>query len=234
MGAVTASPRPADGSLGDWINQRLQDHTVAGTRAGSVVPTGFARVVRVLHPAGDGRSWAEVAQANGRVVHPLVQWWSIAPHADAGSGRSLDVDPEEGSAPEDTLAAILDHCPSDVDLVHAVWDGFGAWADRDFPFPLMPGWGGRSYRLFVAARGAWTHWPGMEGSWPQSANLIWPHDHSWCIATEIDWDSTLVACTDEVADALLADGRLETFDVGFDDDLSWHGDLLHPRPPWLA
>jgi hypothetical protein len=97
----------------------------------------------------------------------------------------------------------------------------------------MPGWGGRCYRLFVAEKATFTRWPGMGEYGPQSANLIWPKDRSWCIATEIDWDSTLVACSDEVADALLADERLEAFDVSYDDDLSWHGDTVNPRPEWL-
>ena len=97
----------------------------------------------------------------------------------------------------------------------------------------MPGWGGRSYLLFEGPKAAWTTWPGMEPHWPQSANLIWPAERSWCIATEIDWDSTLVAGSAALVRALLADPRLETFAVWYDDDLSWRGDLVNPRPPWL-
>jgi hypothetical protein len=226
-------PRRLDhGTLGDWINERLLDHRAPGVRAGSVVPTGFSRVVRILHPAGEGRSWAEVARAHDKVLHPLVQWGSIDPHFD-GSGRSSNVDPEEGSVPAATLGAILEHCPAEGDLTYGLWDGFGFWADDADRTALMPGWGGRSYRLFAAAKAAITHWPGMESAWPQSANLIWPNDRSWCVATEIDWDSTLVACSDEVADALLGDDRLEAFDVRYEDDLSWQGDALNPRPAWL-
>ena len=163
---------------------------------------------------------------------PPSEWGSIAPHFD-GSGRSSDVDPEEGSVPAATLAAILEHCPADDDLTYGVWDGFGSWTNQDDQSALMPGWGGRSYRLFAAGKSALTQWPGMHRSSPQSANLIWPNDHSWCIATEIDWDSTLVACSDDVADALLEDQRLEAFDVTYDDDLSWGGDTVNPRPAWL-
>jgi hypothetical protein len=67
-------------------------------------------------------------------VHPLAQWGSIAPDFD-GSGRSSDVDPEEGSVPAPTLAAILEHCPADGDVIYAVWDGWGSWTDEyDKPF----------------------------------------------------------------------------------------------------
>lgn len=224
--------RLTNGTLGDWINERLLGHGAPGVSVGSVVPTGFARVVRVLHPAGDGRAWAEVAHAGGRVVHPLVQWGSIASHFD-GSGRSSDVDPAEGSTPAATLEAILEHCPAGGDVTYGVWAGFGSWTEGEDPLSLMPGWGGRSYRLFAAGKAAVTQWPGMDPWWPQSANRIWPSDHSWCLATEIDWDSTLVACSGEVADALLADRRLEAFEVAYDDDLSWHGDTVNPDPAWL-
>lgn len=135
--------------------------------------------------------------------------------------------------PAATLEAILGHCPADGDLTYGVWNGFGSWTDDDDQFALMPGWGGRSYRLFTAEKGAFTHWPGMDPARPQSANLIWPNGHAWCIATEIDWDSTLVACSQQVAEALSADERLEAFNVRYDDDLSWWGDVVNPRPAWL-
>jgi hypothetical protein len=28
--------------------------------------------------------------------------------------------------------------------------------------------------------------------WPQSPNIFWPADLTWCVASEIDFDSTLV------------------------------------------
>lgn len=231
---MNAPRRLTEPSVGDWLNARLLDHAAGvGCRVGSVVPTGFPRVVRVLHPAGDGRSWAEVAAEAGRVAHPLVQWCCIAAHFN-GTGRSGDVDPEEGSIPAGTLRVILGHCPGHGELVQAVWDGFGTWTGPAAPGSLMPGWGGRDYRLFVTDRSTVTSWPEMNAGWPQSANLIWPMDRSWCIATEIDWDSTLIAGSRGLADAILADSRLEAFPVDDADDLSWCGDTVNPRPDWLA
>jgi hypothetical protein len=40
-------------------------------------------------------------------------------------------------------------------------------------------------------------------------SLGWPDDHAWCVATEIDFDSTLVGCSKECASALLTDDRLK-------------------------
>ena len=52
-------------------------------------------------------------------------------------------------------------------------------------------------------------------------------------ATEIDWDSTLVAGSSPMVDAILGDARLEAFAVEYGDDLTWYGDTLSPRPAWL-
>ena len=98
----------------------------------------------------------------------------------------------------------------------------------------MSGWGGRSHLLFATPKAAVTAWPGMRDGRPQSANIIWPGNRSWCIATEIDWDSTLVAGTAQMADAILADTRLEAFAVDYEDDLTWCGYTVNPRPAWLA
>ncbi len=44
---------------------------------------------------------------------------------------------------------------------------------------------------------------------PQSPNLLWPQDRSWCLASEIDVDSTLVGGPVELVDAVLAAPALE-------------------------
>ena len=126
---------------------------------------------------------------------------------------------------------VLDHCPASSDVFHAVWDGFGAWEAPARGEPDQLSLPHRTYRVFTAPKEPVTAWPGFSPHWPQSANLIWPVDHSWCIATEIDWDFTLIACAEEVAAALLADPRLEAFAVAAEDDLSWLGDMVNPVPP---
>src|SRR6476619_3990082 len=78
----------------------------------------------------------------------------------------------------------------------------------------------RDYLLFTgslsaAASMGWHAAP--EWVVPQSPNLFWPHDRSWCVATEIDLDSTLVAGTDELVRAVLAAPGLEAWPVAADD-----------------
>lgn len=224
--------RISDPSTGDWINARLLSPKSSWARVGSVVPTGFPRVARVLHPANDGRSsWTDVATASGRTVHPLVQWGSISPDFD-GNGRS-EYDPSEGSIPAAALSAILRHCRADGEIVHAVWTGWGSWNEHPDESTLMKGWGGRDYALFCASKEPHTIWPAMDPSRDQSASLIWPTDRTWCIATEIDWDSTLIAGSDLLIDAVLTDRDLEAFEVRYHDDLSQAGDVVNPRPTWV-
>lgn len=210
-----------DVSVGFWLAERLDRRDDRFGTVGSVLPSGFARVVRVLHPLRGGGAWADEAARTGRTMHPLVQWRAIAAHV--VDGRSGELDPEEGSIPAATLETVLRHCPADGEVVHAVWDGFGGVE------PAHPSLRGnqRHYALFSGPRAAVTDWPGLDTPWGQSANYVWPADRSWCVATEIDWDSTLVACDDAVADALLADPALETYEVGFADDLTWDGDRVN-------
>lgn len=158
-------------------------------------------------------------------MHPLVQWGDLVAGFD-GLSRS-DHEPEEGRVPPATLEAILDHCPAEGDVIHAVWNGWGSWDELVDPKTLMPGWGGRDYRLHAGPKGAHTTWPGMSGHRGRTASLIWPTDHSWCIATEIDWDSTLVACSDVVGAGILDDPRLEAFEIAYDSDLSISGDTVN-------
>ncbi|MFJ3384770.1 MULTISPECIES: hypothetical protein [unclassified Curtobacterium] len=43
--------------------------------------------------------------------------------------------------------------------------------------------------------------------------LLWPEDHTWVVATEIDTDSTIVAGSRQLIASVLADGRFEAFEV---------------------
>jgi len=58
-------------------------------------------------------------------------------------------------------------------------------------------------------------------------SLVWPDDRAWCVATETDFDSTLVGCSEECAEALVADERLEALQVPPDGRLDIDGDELN-------
>ena len=60
----------------------------------------------------------------------------------------------------------------------------------------------------------------------QLVNLLWPDDRSWFVASEIDFDSTLVGCSAETARRILGSG-LEAAIVLPDADLSSTGDQIN-------
>ena len=87
----------------------------------------------------------------------------------------------------------------------------------------------REYFLFsgplhAAGELGWTTPWGFD---PQSPNLFWPQDHAWCIATEIDLFCTLVAGPEQLAEALVADQRLEAWRVFPDDPVTWDSDKVN-------
>ena len=96
---------------------------------------------------------------------------------------------------------------------------------------------GRSYVLFEAGANdfADTAWPDRapwvdNGMWAQSPSILWPDDHAWVLATEIDFDSTLVAGTRALVRELVQTPGLEVLPIPTDANLTWDGDVLnHPE-----
>ena len=70
-------------------------------------------------------------------------------------------------------------------------------------------------------------WPAPDWFDAQSPNLFWPADRSWCVGTEIDLDSTLVAGSTVLVEAVLADPELETWPVEPGDLLGIDGDMVN-------
>lgn len=93
---------------------------------------------------------------------------------------------------------------------------------------------GRRYVLFEAGADdfADTSWP-LSAPWvdevtsAQSPSLLWPEDHSWVLATELDFDSTLVAGTAALIRELEQAPDLEVHPIRTDADLSTSGDAIN-------
>jgi hypothetical protein len=141
------------------------------------------------------------------------------------------------------------------DCYHAVWNGWGwlhpgAWSllsssddGSPGPEPLAPAGlpadvvsgptltlPGREYLLFRGPlRTALRIGHQVTEEWldPQSPSLLWPVDRSWCLATEIDFDSTLVGGSRELVDALLQAPGLEVWAVDAAGDLTFGGDAVN-------
>lgn len=74
------------------------------------------------------------------------------------------------------------------------------------------------------------HWLSPDCFVPQSPNLFWPADRAWCVASEIDFDSTLIGGTTELVNAILQTPELEAWRVPPDASLAQDADRLNPLP----
>ncbi|RFA12848.1 hypothetical protein B7R22_14450 [Subtercola boreus] len=194
-------------------------------------------------------TWRQVASRTGGTVHPLVQWTALTdplPDSSGGSGE-LRVDGPDGSvrlSPPPTgrlaprlLAALVPALAAATTaadrITVGVWNGWGI-PDLDVGATLaLPG---RDYVLRAGSLGelADPDWPWragiawrepFEGPMPQ---LIWPADHAWLVASEIDWDSTIVAGPRTLVDALLTLPVIESLEVGESYSLMSGSDQLNP------
>jgi hypothetical protein len=235
---VPLSPAP-DLRPTEWIAARLGGGFGAVRR---MVPAGFEAYARILHPARDAEGqpvrWAEVALRTGGRVHARVQWHALIGSTDAlnpASPRWPGESPERGNLPPDQLAAlgeVLGRFTGTADRCwFGLWDGYaGIRVGEEVPLLQHPH---RAYHLLggpVSAVGDVGAWFGVSGYWPQSPNLFWPDDRAWCVATEIDFDSTLVGGSDALVEALLATEDLEVWPVRPDDSLAYDADRLNRLP----
>ncbi|TRW44944.1 hypothetical protein [Georgenia yuyongxinii] len=211
----------------------------------------------VARDDGDGYvTWAQVAEVTGRRVHPTVQWHALIGSDDpyAHSSELWDGgEPPAGNLPLPALEALVDlltgYTTTAEDCYFAMWEGWGSHNGASTRITLTDGEGstveqmpalyppapalelpGREYRVFRGPLGAMTELAQYDGAalpWTQSPSLFWPADRAWCVATEIDFDSTLVAGTAQVIDAVLAAAGLEAFPVEPSDSLQSDADQVN-------
>lgn len=244
-----------DVALASWVGPRL---TGAWGTVTGVVPSGFPAYARICHPvqvgADEWLTWADVAAATGRTVHPLMQWQAIVRPVGEGSAWHGG-EPAVGNLPTHLLRALCamlaTNTRSPDDCVFCLWDGYGllhgspavaimssfgnasdvppAVEDdvRDGPRVRLPG---RDYLLLTGPLTAagdldWNLMPSLVDC--QSPNLFWPKDVAWCVATEIDYDSTLVGGSAELIDAILRSPELESWGVEPADSLMIDADTVN-------
>jgi hypothetical protein len=88
---------------------------------------------------------------------------------------------------------------------------------RDGPHVLLPH---REYLLYQGPAEDVVASASLHGTWGQCANLWWPADHAWCVASEIDLPWTYVGGQRGLIDAILADDRIEALPAAPDDPVS--------------
>jgi hypothetical protein len=229
----------ADTSTAEWIVAALRTF---GESVLSLVPAGFSTYVRLFHPAyrhaADGLKplgWADVADANGTRAHAAMQLITLTgspEYLHAAQPGVYDLPPREGSLPPELvepLIAVLARRTTTPDRCwFAVWNGFGATrADvRSAPTFHLPG---RDYHLLAGPIGAVAE-SVLDQPGAQSPNLWWPADHAWCVATEIDLNTTYIGCDEACRDEILSVAELEAAPIDRGAGISWRSDPVNPWP----
>ncbi|MBD3943429.1 hypothetical protein IF188_17190 [Microbacterium sp. NEAU-LLC] len=70
-------------------------------------------------------------------------------------------------------------------------------------------------------------WADQTPEWTASPSWIWPSDHAFAIASEIDWDSTIVAGSNAFVRAVCAHPGLEALPIREGTMLTWDSDDLN-------
>lgn len=193
-----------------WLQESLT--TFARTVA-SFLPGHFAAYARLHHPFHIGGTapvppvtWRELAARHG---HDLRDMATAAAFAYRGVPNAQAF---PGSMPLAVIDVLLEHlgpATRTPELCYfAEWVGFGGSpVPHDLePLLRLPH---REYHLFSGPlAAAHTSYGGIPFH-HQSANLWWPADHAWCVATEVDHAWSYVGGPGPCVAAILADPRLD-------------------------
>lgn len=218
---------------GGWIKRRLGGEFGAVTLQ---VPKGFAAYARIFHPAAGPECkpvrWADVAKARGKVAHREMQWHAIVGSADAERAPPLgamDLDELE------TLCEILAaHTPEPDDCFFGLCEIWSWVDDVLLTTERKRGRLSRQHRLklplernYVVIQGAVTASQIGCDLHQYAPNLIWSADHSWLVASEVDFDSTLVGGSAELIEAIVNSPKLEAWQVEPTDSLAIDADKIN-------
>lgn len=231
--------KAVDGAaVGAWIEPALGGEQGAVTEQG---PRVFDAYARVFHPASDERgnevTWAEVARRHGRTAHPEMQWHQIVGTSDtfgiAGSKWRGDI-PNLGGMEVgdlDRLCAVLGAHTADPERCyfglceinhHPLVDAIEAEQGRQSRLKLPLG---RDHLVLTGPLGAVVQIGDTD-----PPGLIWAVDRSWFVASEVDFDSTLVAGGRALVEALASVPDLEILEVTPDTKLTAFSDKINLVP----
>ncbi len=220
-----------DVSVARWVEEGLSSNFA---HVDALAPRGYVAYGRLFHPASgaDKRRvrWSEVAAWAGSVVHPLMAFEGIrAPKPGYGAGtRPWLREPRAGQMDEQdalALAVLLSVFTSTPQHCYfGIWDGFGQYSPGAMTLlttsggiPQTPppdviaaqrfGGVGRAYLLYEGPLTAIGSFFNHLRSHPP--NIWWPEDRSWCVATDIDLNTTYVGGSEACIQAIIGEQSLE-------------------------
>jgi hypothetical protein len=238
-----------DVAAADWVCERLS--TPSDNVVTTIVPGGFAAYARILHPVqtpGFGAAlvrWSEVSKWGGVAMNPQIQWHEIAlplvrPIAET-PWRSRG--PAEGGLDGPDAEALIAHRARVTGTANTcclcIWDGYGGGLPCAAPASPKPEPPRRrdQYASVIMPFGEYVLYqrPLLDattfeigGRRPQTPNLWWPTDRSWCVASEIDLQWTYLGGAQSLIDEVLTEHRIESLPAS-------PGDPIHVEfAGWLA
>lgn len=172
-------------------------------------------------------TWKEIAEAHGKISHPLMQWHQIATTKRNDESLILHgpgLEPHELSCLVEVLTPFTstpEHCS------FCVWDGYGfeelqrSTAPRAKFFHVHLVFEGE---IESALQFIW------DGFCDQPPNMWWPEDRAWFVATEIDECATYVGGSKQAVEAVLAHSDLEALPIREKDRIDAHCDVINGSP----
>lgn len=197
----------------DWL--RISMTTFARSVA-SFLPAHFDAYVRVYHPfeRGDGHPYAGLTwRALAAAAHAELNDRSVFEALDPVVPRDAH-QPTCGTLPEALVGPLVESLAlataTPANCFFAVWEGFGGSLVPPDLEPKLD----LPHRRYHVFRGPIE---GIRTSFDahryQSANLWWPSDRAWCVASEVDLHWTYVGGPRTCIEASVSDARLETMET---------------------
>lgn len=193
-----------------WLRESM---TTFGIGVKSFLPGHFEAYARLFHPlvpphkrTDPPLTWrAAAAAANYDLTgpHPFEAFSPFYPDARAlhGSMTAELIQP---------LLESLKHGTTTPDTCFfAIWEGYGASLVPPDLEPRLD----LPHRRYHVFKGPIEAAHTTFGELRQSANLWWPSDQAWCVASEIDLMWTYIGGSRQCIDAVLKDTRLETIET---------------------
>jgi hypothetical protein len=220
----------------------------------------YARIFHPAADAeGQPVTWAEVARRLGTTAHPEMQWHAIVGSWDSSNftdGRWPGSGPWPGELEVEKLDALCALLAEHTGTPESVYFGLSTinsgtaeeWSalpeyqqiHRDWVIlhgPLKAveeiALSSRHFTVVYGVREGEERppdWEPPERFSRQSPNLLWPEDRAWFVASEVDFDSTLLGGSRVLIEALLAAPDLEVLEVGPEVSLTEDADKLNPVP----
>jgi hypothetical protein len=139
----------------------------------------------------------------------------------------FESEPEVGYLPEELrqalVAALRRHTTTPDRCWFAVWEGYGGLghdvrSGATFDVP------GRRYYVLAGP---------IEcvAGFADGPNLWWPDDRAWCVATEVDLNTTYIGGSEACSRELVERPELEALQIDPSSGITFDSDPVNPPPP---